>query len=302
MVILMDLRVSAGTAMHIGLKKGKSLEKPTTAYVMIPGDTCRGGCPYCPQAKGDPKWLSRVSWPRYDISEAVEKIKDSDLTRICLQSPDIKGYEDKIIDSVEKLKQTDKPISLSTPPLSRKTLKEVSDTADRIGIGLDSVTDKIRDKSKPKYDPKVFWEYIGRASDIYGRKNVTVHLIVGMGETLEEFATTVKKVNSLGSKVSLFSYLYEDDAPDIEYYRQAQILKYMIEDQGMNIDESFDILYDRPDELEKIIDDGHMFQTQGCPGCNRPYYTTRPGEEHRNFPRMPTEEELMKIKEELGIV
>lgn len=298
----MKIRVSAGTAMNLDLKKGKSLEEPTTAYVMIPGDKCRGGCPYCPQANGDAKWLSRVSWPEYDLDKVIGKIKKSDLDRICLQSPDIEGYEDKIKDTVFQMEDIGKPISLSSPPLSKDTLEVLNGSVERIGIGLDSVTDKIREKVKPKYDPKVFWEYIGRAADIYGEENVTVHFIVGMGETLEELATAVKKVNSLGSKISLFSYLYKDDAPDIEYYRKAQVLKYMIEDEGRDIGEAFDILKNKLDKLEDIIGDGQMFKTQGCPGCNRPFYTTKPGEEHRNFPRKPNEKELMKIKEDLGII
>ncbi|MFW5927767.1 MAG: radical SAM protein [Thermoplasmatota archaeon] len=298
----MVIRVSSGTAMHLGLKKGQALEEPTTAYVMIPGDTCRGGCPYCPQSQGDAKWLSRVTWPEYDIDTVVDKIEGSDLERICLQSPDVEGYEEKIKDRVEKLKETGKPISLSTPPLSQETLEDLSQYIDKVGIGLDSVTDEIRDKTKPKYDPKVYWEYLGRAADVYGSENVTVHIIVGMGETLEEFAAVVNKVNSLGSKVSLFSYLYENDAPDIEYYRRAQILKYMIQDEKKDPDKAFEILQNRPEKLEEIIGNGHMFRTQGCPGCNRPYYTTRPGEEHRNFPRLPDEEELVEIKKELNII
>lgn len=298
----MVIRVSAGTAMHLNLKNGKAMEEPTTAYVMIPGDTCRGGCPYCPQSKGDAKWLSRITWPEYDIDTVVDKIRDSDLKRICLQSPDVEGYEEKIKDTVEKLKDAGKPISLSTPPLSKETLEALSRSTDKVGVGLDSVTDEIRDKTKPKYDPKVFWEYIGRAADVYGSENVTVHIIVGMGETLPEFAAVVNKINSLGSKVSLFSYLYEDDAPDIEYYRKAQVLKYMIQDEKRDLDEAFDILKNRSEKLDEIIGDGRMFQTQGCPGCNRPFYTTRPGEEHRNFPRLPDEEELLKIKRELGII
>ena len=298
----MVIRVSAGTAMHLNLKNGQALEEPTTAYVMIPGDTCRGGCPYCPQSKGDAKWLSRVTWPEYDVDTVVDKIKDSDLERICLQSPDVEGYEEKIKNRVEKLKKTGKPISLSTPPLSKETLEELSHSTERIGIGLDSVTDKIRDKNKPKYDPKVYWEYVGRAAEVYGSENVTVHFIIGMGEDLEEFAAAVNKVNSLGSKVSLFSYLYKDDAPDIEYYREAQILKYMIQDEQRDVKDALDILRNRPEKLEKIVDDGHMFKTQGCPGCNRPYYTTKPGDEHRNFPRLPDEEELLEIKKELGII
>ncbi|MFW6196087.1 MAG: radical SAM protein [Thermoplasmatota archaeon] len=298
----MVIRVSAGTAMHLGLKKGQALEETTTAYVMIPGDTCRGGCSYCPQSKGDAKWLSRVTWPEYDIDTVVDKIKGSDLERICLQSPDVEGYEEKIKDRVEKLKDARKPISVSAPPLSRETLEDLSQSTDKVGIGLDSVTDEIRDKTKPKYDPKVYWEYIGRAAEVYGSENITVHIIVGMGETLEEFATAVKKVNSLGSKVSLFSYLYEDDAPDIEYYRKAQILKHMIQDEQKDINDALDILHNKPKKLEEIIGDGHMFQTQGCPGCNRPYYTTKPGEEHRNFPRMPNKSELLEIKKELEII
>ena len=299
----MNIRVSAGTAMYMGLKKGNAIEEPTTAYLMIPGETaCRGGCTYCPQAKGESEWLSRVSWPTYELDEVIERIKRSDLKRICLQSPDIPGYEDKILNFINELKNADKPISLSSPPISDEVLKQIKGSVDRIGIGIDAVTNDIREEIKPNYNPMIFWDYMGRALNIFGEEKVTAHIIVGIGEDLERLALAMNKVVNAGAKVSLFSYQSKEQSPPaLDYYRKAQLLSYLIE-EGSGVDESLNIVEKRLEELVDVIEEGDVFLTKGCPDCNRPYYTTRPGKQHRNFPRTPSTEEIMKIKSDLKLI
>ncbi len=294
----MNIRVSAGTAMCLGLTSGKAMEYPTTAYLMIPGGVCRGGCTFCPQAKGDSKWLSRVSWPEYKIDEVVDALKGSDLQRICVQCPDIPDYENILLETVQILKDTGKPISVSSPPLSRDILDSLKGYIDRIGIGIDGATDDIRAKVKPRYDPRVFWDYLGAAVESVGAERVTAHFIVGLGESLPQLTLSAYRALNTGAGVSLFSYMAEEGVPDMRYYRQAQMSSHLLK-KGLSPSEILMLLKDRPEQLAEFMEDKDIFRTQGCPGCNRPYYTTRPGQEHRNYPRPLTGDEFEKIKEEL---
>lgn len=299
MEIDMKIRVSYGTAIKLGLESGDIEESPTTAYLLIHGEGhCRGGCTYCNQSGEDSKWLSRVSWPLYELETVTERLEDSDFQRICLQSPDIPDYEEKIKKTVEELKSTEKPISLSVPPMERKTLEEIKDPVERIGIGLDASTDELREEKKPSYDPRVFWKYLGDVVDIYGKGRATVHMIVGLGEDFGEFASTVKKVDEVGAEVSLFSYTDGKDKTDLSYYRRAQLVTSLITN-GISTKNAIDRVSEDPAEALEMVDEEKVFQTRGCPGCNRPYYTSSPRSEHRNFPRKPDSKELEKIRKTL---
>lgn len=295
----MEIRVSSGTASYLSLQNSKILEEPTTAYLLVPSERCRGACLYCPQGKGDSRWLSRVSWPLFEIEDFLEKLRESDLERICLQSPDTEDYENKIIEITKKLNETSKPISVSSPPLTDETLEEIKGPVDHIGVGIDAVTNDLRKKTKPNYPPLVFWDYLSRAIDIFGEKNVTAHMIVGMGEDLEQLGVAVRKIFDTGADVSLFPLLLKNYQVEMKYYRKAQLLTYLLYNHSLV--ESIEIIEEKPDECIEYIENGDIFRTRGCPGCNRPFYTTKPGEEHRNFPRKLTTEEIDKIKNELGI-
>ncbi len=296
-----NLRLSAGTAMYLNLMNGGALEVPTTAYLMIPGDVCRGRCTFCPQARGDSRWLSRVSWPEFDIEDMIGPLTESDLQRICLQCPDVPGYEESIVATATLLSETGKPISISAPPLSEETLVKLDGIIDRIGIGIDGATDDIRASVKRNYDPQVFWDYLGRAISHLGPNRVTAHFIVGLGENLPQLTLGAYRAVNAGADVSLFSYMSKENGPDIRYYRQAQIASHLLK-KGRSPSDILEMLLDHPEELVDIIAEGEMFRTQGCPGCNRPYYTTRPGQEHRNYPRALKKVELDKIKEDLSLV
>ncbi|MFO7792700.1 MAG: radical SAM protein [Candidatus Saliniplasma sp.] len=297
----MKIRVSSGTASYLSLQDSKILEDPTTAYLLVPGKKCRGACRYCPQGKGDSRWLSRVSWPLFESEIVSKTIKDSDLDRICLQSPDIDGYEEKIRSIVGQLEEIGKPISISSPPLPDTVLEDIKGPVDHIGVGIDAVTNDIRKKTKPNYPPLLFWDYLGRAIDIFGGHNVIAHLIVGMGEDLEQLGATVKRTFDIGAKVSLFPLLLKDHEVDMYYYRKAQLLTYLI-GKGNDLIESLEIVQKRPYECIDEIEDGEIFRTRGCPGCNRPFYTTKPGKEHKNYPRKLNLQEINQVKKELGIL
>ncbi len=299
MVNYMQIRVSYGTAVKLGLKNGKTKEKPTTAYIMIPGEgKCRGGCIFCPQSEGRSKWLSRVSWPLFELESVKEKLDRSDFERICLQSPDTPNYEEKLEKIVNELEGLEKPISLSAPPLERDTLESLKGKVERIGVGIDAATDTLRSEAKPSYQPMVFWDYLGNVVDIYGRGRATAHIIVGLGEDFGELATAVKKSIEAGAEVSLFPYKKGEDGADLSYYRRAQLVTSLI-DRGVGTKRAIELVSERPKKALDMIDEELAFQTRGCPKCNRPYYTSSPREEHRNFPRKPNKEEIEKIKRDI---
>ncbi len=295
----MDIRVSSGTASHLELIKSRSLEPPTTAYLLIPGAPCRGGCVYCPQASSDGKWLSRVSWPSFRMDDILNPLEKSDLQRICIQSPDVDGYEEKVIHAVRTLETTGKPVSVSAPPLPEDVLKELKTcSVDRMGVGIDGVTDELRSRTKRGYDPMIFWDYLGDTIQVFGEGRVTAHMIVGLGEELEHVGHAVHRASRIGANVSLFPYMFGKKEVDIRYYRKAQLLSYLIA-RGHGVHEAISLTHSYPHEVREYVESGEPFRTAGCPGCNRPYYTTRPGKEHRNYPREPTWDEIRRIEADL---
>jgi len=295
----MEIRVSYGTAQELRLKSGETDEKPTTAYLMLSGKgKCRGGCNFCPQSKGRSKWLSRVSWPLFELDLVKEKIRGSDFERICLQSPDTPNYEEKLKKVVDEFDDLEKPISLSAPPMDKDTLKSLKGSVERIGIGIDAATDTLRSEAKPSYQPMVFWDYLGNVVDIYGRKKATAHIIVGLGEDFGELATAVKKSIEVGAEVSLFPYKDGKDEAELLYYRRAQLIASLM-DEDVGTKKALQLISEQPEKALEMVDEELAFQTRGCPGCNRPYYTSSPGEEHRNFPRKPTIEEIDKIRRDI---
>jgi len=299
MVIDMQIRVSYGTALELGLKSGKTEERPRTAYLLLHGEEkCRGGCKFCPQSEGKSKWLSRVSWPLFELESVKNKLRRSDFERICLQSPDIPNYEEKLEEFVNELESLGKPISLSAPPLEKEILKSLKGSVERIGVGIDAATDTLRREAKPSYQPMIFWDYLGKAVEIYGEGNATAHIIVGLGEDFGELATAVKKSIEAGAEVSLFSYKNEKDEAELSYYRRAQLITSLI-DKGIGTKSAMQLISEQPQKALDMVDEERVFQTRGCPGCNRPYYTSSPGDEHRNFPRKPTLEEIEKIRRDI---
>ena len=48
-------------------------------------------------------------------------------------------------------------------------------------------------------------------------------------------------------------------------------------------------------ELKSIIHDTDAFLTSGCPGCNRPYYTSKPSGPIYNYPRKLNDIEKQEI-------
>jgi len=322
------IRVSIGSASVLGLYGGTSFkDPPTTCYIMTYHQgRCLANCAFCPQARDSSsslELLSRVTWPIYNFKEVLTKLTylppNKRFKRICLQALNYaENFEDikYIVKEIRKDNVT--PISVAIPPFSEERLKELKRIGvDRVGIALDGSTEDVFEKVKGKRANGPYrWEHhfkmLETALDIFTSK-VSSHIIIGLGESSKEVVELIKQLNDLTITVGLFAFtpikgtrLENLDPPELLRFRKIQLAMYLIveEDRSLN-DITFSMKGDiikfnlNKAELLRIIQDTDAFHTTGCPGCNRPYYTSRPSGPIYNFPRKLTQSEIRSVYDSL---
>jgi len=325
------IRVSTGSAIVLGLLRGRLDAKPTTIYLLTYRDEkCSANCGFCPQArtsKGRADMLSRVTWPPFPTRQVLSRIKRVAKThaikRVCIQALNYPTVFDDILSLVGEIGSRVKvPISVSCQPLNREKMKMLAEAGvDRISIALDAATEEIFDKIKGKLvgGPYV-WERqreaLRDAVKIFGEGSITTHLIVGLGETEEEIVQMIQWCVDLGVYPGLFAFtpipgtpLENSPQPSLSNYRRVQIAHYLIT-RGKTRREN--MIFDgvghlvdfgvSEEELWHVVRTGEPFVTSGCPGCNRPYYNERPGGPLYNYPRQPLPEEIREIERQIGIL
>ena len=94
--------------------------------------------------------------------------------------------------------------------------------------------------------------------------------------------------------------------PPIESFRRIQLCRYMLLKNLQDLSrftfkEGVLVQINKfsQEELRSLIIEEIPFLTAGCPDCNRPNYTYRPGEEASGFPRSLTFEEKEMVYTEL---
>ena len=79
-----QIRVSIGSAIVLGLLKGKLDTKPTTIYLLMCRDSkCIANCGFCSQArnsKGKANLLSRVTWPIFKTENLIKRMENARMT------------------------------------------------------------------------------------------------------------------------------------------------------------------------------------------------------------------------------
>jgi len=325
------IRVSTGSAIVLGLLRGRLDAKPTTIYLLTFRDgKCSANCGFCPQAKtskGRADMLSRVTWPPFPTEQVLSRIegavKSGAIKRVCIQALNYPTVFDDILSFVGEIKSRVKvPISVSCQPLNRDKMKTLAEAGvDRISIALDAATEEIFDKIKGRLvgGPYV-WEKqreaLKEAVKIFGEDSITTHLIVGLGETEKEIVEMIQWCVDLGVYPSLFAFtpipgtlLENSPQPSLNHYRKVQIAHYLITHgktrcENMIFDEEGRLVaFGVPEEeLWQAVRTGEPFVTSGCPGCNRPYYNERPGGPLYNYPRQPLPEEIAEIERQIGIL
>jgi biotin synthase len=325
-----QIRVSTGTAIVLELLKGKLDAEPTTAYLMTyKMGKCTANCGFCPQARGsksNTELLSRVSWPTFPTASVLRALgtvaRQGKIKRVCIQAlnyPSVFVHLEALVKEIKK--QAAVPVSVSCQPLNAVNIERLAKAGvDRLGIALDAATEALFDKVKGKdADSTYSWEkqfsLLNQAIAIFGKGNVSTHLIVGLGETEKEAAQIIQKCVDMSVLPALFAFtpirgtrLESNPPPPLESYRRVQLSRFLmvkgsVRYENMHFDDedkitSFGIA---SHELKQLIEDGTPFLTSGCPDCNRPFYNEKPSGPIYNYPRKTSQEEIEKIKKQLKL-
>jgi biotin synthase-related radical SAM superfamily protein len=319
------IRVSTGSAIVLGLLRGKLDAKPTTIYLLTcRNEKCSANCGFCPQArmsKSRADMLSRVTWPTFQTRQVVDGIertaRDGSIKRVCVQTLNYPEVFEEILLFVREIKsRVTVPISVSCQPLNPERMKALADVGvNRISIALDAATEEIFDRVKGQNMGGPYrWEKqrkaLQEAVRVFGEGSVSTHLIVGLGETEKEICQTIQWCVDSGVYPGLFAFtpipgtaLEDNPQPSLSSYRRVQVAHYLLTHRKSRFE---NMAFDRnsclrdfgvpKERLLEVIGTGEPFLTSGCPGCNRPYYNERPGGPLYNYPRQLLPEEIEEAK------
>ncbi len=320
-----QIRVSIGTAITLGLLKGKIDAEPTTAYLMTyKSGKCAANCGFCPQArqsKSNAELLSRVSWPCFPtdriIPAIVEEAKKKKIRRVCIQTlsyPQVFSHLKALIENIRE--QSVVPISVSCQPNNDVEIVLLAKAGvNRIGIALDAATEALFKKVKGKeaggrYRWQEQFRMLIKAISVFGKGNVSTHVIVGLGETEKELAEIIQRCVDMTVLPALFAFtpvrgtaLEKNPPPSLESYRRMQLARFLIVkgltrfDQMCFSDEGVLLSFGLSKEvLNSVIEQGEPFRTSGCQDCNRPFYNEKPSGPIYNYPRILKKVEVEQIK------
>ena len=333
------LRMSLAAAMTLGFKNGLFYRK-ARLYCINLLLTYRAGCvarcAYCglsnrrPGAYGEKSFI-RVTWPTYSLDEIIERISGrlDKVKRICISMITHKRAISDTKEICARLRSSfDVPVSLLVAPtiLNRNDLLDFrSAGADKIGVAIDLATPDLFDKFRGSgvggpHEWEVYWKCLEDSVELFGDGNAGPHFMVGMGETEKEMCKAIQRARDMGARTHLFSFFPEAESkmadhkmPPMEQYRRIQVARHLIDHQlsGENRfiwnDKDQVTGFGIPTEtLEEVIKTGEPFRTSGCAGydgqvaCNRPYANSKPGPDIRNYPFQPDENDLKRIKKQMG--
>ncbi len=315
----MLVRVSAGSALTLGLSEGSIHVKPTTAYLLTHHQgRCRANCLFCSQARmsrSRSDLLSRVDWPTFplrNVVEALVRTRES-VARICVQAVNYANVVTDILSIVSQiLSNIDIGVSVSCQPVDREDLERLySVGVERVSIPLDTATPDLFSMIKGQmaegpYTWEDHMEALHEALSIFGPGRVTTHLIVGLGETDRDIVSLVQGLVDLGVCPALFTFtpirgtsLENRPPPALHRYRLIQTARFLLVNKlrrqvNMLFDSSGSLvdLGTSRKELRQIVETGLPYQTSGCPNCNRPFYNEKLSGPIYNYPRPMTTAEI----------
>ncbi|MCF8563640.1 radical SAM protein [Alicyclobacillus tolerans] len=299
-------------------------------------ENCSANCSYCGVSRErrvprEKTTFIRVKWPVVKVEELINRTNTEkhQMRRLCvgmLANPKSFGHS---LDVIRRFKKdTNLLISgLITASLikSREDLQRIKDSgADRVDIAIDAATEELFEKhrGRPVRGPHRwdhFWWVTEEATKVYEPGTVGIHLVAGLGETEQELLAACQKAQDMGVVTHLFSFnpepstlLGDHPQPSLGHYRRCQLGVYLMNVMGKSIKEFrfnsagqvVDFGADR-EEFDRVVNSGLPFMTSGCPdetgqtACNRPYGNGRPSEPMRNFPFVPTRQDVEDIWSQL---
>ena len=324
------IRVSTGTAIVLGLLQGKLDAEPTTAYLMTyRKGKCTANCAYCPQARGSKSstdLLSRVSWPTFPTASVfpalVNGFKQGKIRRVCIQAlnyPEVFAHLEALVKEIKK--EAAVPVSVSCQPLNKANIERLAKAGvDRLGVALDAATEVLFNEVKGKEAGGPYgWDsqfgMLTAALAVFGRGNVSTHLIVGLGETEKEAVQIIQRCADMSVLPALFAFtpikgtaLEKNSPPALKSYRRVQLARFLIVEglvqaDGMRFDGEGKIAGFglAKEALAEAVKSGEPFRTSGCLDCNRPFYNEKPSGPVYNYPRKVSREEIEEIGRQLGL-
>jgi biotin synthase len=255
----------------------------------------------------------------------------SHVERVCVSMVTNGRAREDTLDVVRRIRRKTDAISglISPTVLDKEWLFELKRAgADKIGVAVDAATPQLFEKFRGKgvggpHRWEKYWQTVEDSVDVFGKFEVGIHLIVGLGETEREIIETIQKAYDMGSLTHLFSFFAEEGSlmqdhlqPPVGQYRRVQLARYLINKGISRIEEmtfgnegrviDFGV---NEAVLDGVINGGLPFMTSGCDGknmenaCNRPFSNCTPYQayvgELRNYPFKPVEEDLKIIIKQL---
>lgn len=339
------VQTSLAGAMALGLEPGsfyRNAYPGSLNLLMTYQDGCRANCSYCGLARErwaepDKNTFIRVKWPVYALADIIDILlqppqaaaaKVQKLGRICISMITHPRAAADCIAIVKQLQAASQlPVSVLASPTSLpaagaffQAVKAAG--ADRVGIAVDAATAALFSALRGPaaggpHRWETYWEAIEQAVRVFGSGQVSVHLIVGLGETEQAMVQAIDRANQYGAQAHLFSFCPEPGSrlgnckpPAYGQYRRIQLAAYLLNNRHSTSDAfAFNsrgkiIGYGR--RLQELLGDdlaaGEPFRTSGCPNregcvaCNRPYGNERPGPDLRNYPFPPAAGDIDIIK------
>lgn len=319
----MMVRVSAGSALTLGIVEGFLQVKPTTIYLLTHYPRrCSANCLFCPQARtsrGRSDLLSRVNWPAFSLKDTVDALSRcrDQVRRVCIQAVNYANVTEDILAIVTQiLSKTRIDVSVSCQPLDSENLERFRRVGvDRISIPLDAATPELFDRVKGRvvggpYTWQGHMKALRETLSAFGSGRVTTHLIAGLGETDREMLGLIQELIDLGIYPALFAFtpirgtrLEKQRPPSLFQYRQIQTARFLLVNkigrlEDMKFDSSGTLINFgvSKEELQRVIESGLPYLTSGCPNCNRPFYNEKLTGPIYNYPRPMTHLEIEETK------
>lgn len=314
--------VSALTASILGLKKINSKATSTQAYFMV-GSNCLNNCAFCSQSKNslsESKMLSRVSWPQYEVNQVIESLKKNEIIKkACFQVVASKDYFKNFLSILSLFKSSlDIPFGASIDVYSINQIDSLFNNGiSTLGIAIDAASKEVFNRIKQKNIEFVKLLELTKEASIKYPYKITVHLIVGLGESDKDIIELFNDMNNFPINIALFAFtpvkgtkMQNHPMIDIKRYRYIQLLRQLFyennsfnfskviefinfDDKGMITDFSKK-LFSNIDILE-ILQKGEYMKTSGCNLCNRPYYNDKPGSDDLfNYYEQPSKDIIEK--------